>query len=72
MFVGFCFGKYQGSSGYVDLEPPKSLIFVVWSTELGLSHLYWADYESIYVQNMGPTTHIHSYMQTYTYCKING
>ena len=70
--VGSYFGQYPGPSGNKDLEPPRSFILVVWWTGLGLPQLYWVDYEPSCAQNMGPTTYTYSYMQIYTYCKING
>ena len=67
------FGQYLGPSGNEDPEPSKDFIFVGWWTGLSSSQLYWVDYEPIYAQkNIGPKTYIHSYIQTYTYCKING
>ena len=70
--MGSCFGRYPGLSGDEDLEPPKNFVCVVWWTWLGLLQLYWTDYEPSCAQNMGPTMRTYSYMQIYTYCKING
>ena len=69
--VGSYFGQYLGPNGNKDFEPPRSFLLVVWWTRLGSPQLYWANYELSCAQNMGPTTHTHSYMQIYTYCKIN-
>ena len=70
--MGSYFGQYPDPSGNKDLELLRSFIFVIWWTGLGTPQLYWVDYEPSCAQNMGPTTHTHSYMQIYTYCKING
>ena len=58
----------QAQGGNNDPKPPKSFILVVRWTRFGSPQLYWADYEPY----IGPTTHTYSYMQIYTYCKING
>ena len=70
--MGSCFGRYSGPSANEDLGPPKNFIFVGWWIGLDSPQLYWTDYEPICAQNIVPTTHIHSHMQTYTYCKISG
>ena len=72
MAVGSYFGQYPNPSGNNDPEPPKSFILDIWWIGLGLPQLYWTDYKPSDAQNKGPTTHTYSYMQIYTYCKING
>ena len=68
----FFFGKYPSPSGIKEPGSLKSFVPVVWWTGLVSPQLYWANYEPSCAQNMDPTTHTHSYMQIYIYCKANG
>ena len=70
--VGSYFGQYPGPNGNKDPKPSKSSVLVVWWTGLSSPQLYQANYKLSCAQNMGPTINTHSYMQIYTYCKLNG
>ena len=65
--MGYCFGQYLGPNDDKDPRPLEITMFVGWWTGLGSPQLYWADYESFYAQNMGPTTHTFIHTNIYMF-----